>query len=41
MFFPAFLADNPLGAFGVAAHVLTHLLMDFAFRVNEVATHTI
>lgn len=34
---PAFLADDSLGAFGVAAHVLADLLVDLALRVYQTA----
>ena len=39
MFFSTFLADYPFGAFRITTHVLTQFLMDFAFRVDEIATH--
>lgn len=33
----AFLADDSLGAFGVATHVLTYLLVDLALGVYQAA----
>lgn len=41
MFFSAFLADDSFGAFGVAAHVLTHFFVDFALGIDEVTAHWI
>ncbi len=33
---PALLADHPLGALRVAAHVLAGLLVDLALRFNQI-----
>ena len=37
VFQTAFLTDDPLGAFGVATHVLTDFLVNLAFRVHQTA----